>query len=135
MDDAKRDLVKAWLITAKHDLAAARKLSEESDPYLDTAIYHCQQAAEKAIKAFLVFHDQRFEKTHDLRPLIGIAQPLEAKFSNYRDAAELLTPYAAEFRYPGDVLDPTREEFDIALSEAQRVWEFVLSILPSETHP
>jgi hypothetical protein len=42
MDDAKRDLVKAWLIKAQHDLASARKLSVEPESYLDTAVYHCQ---------------------------------------------------------------------------------------------
>ena len=53
MDEAKRDLVRAWLTLAQHDLASARKLSTDPDPYLDTAIYHCQQAAEKAVKGFL----------------------------------------------------------------------------------
>lgn len=49
MDEAKRGLVKAWLVKADHDLATARKMATEPDVYLDTAIYHCQQAAEKAI--------------------------------------------------------------------------------------
>ncbi|MGH7598574.1 MAG: HEPN domain-containing protein [bacterium] len=135
MDETKRDLLKAWLVKAQHDLAAARKLSAEPDSYLDTAIYHCQQAAEKAIKAFLVFHDQRFEKTHDLEVLIGLAQKYETKFSTFLNAAVLLTPYAAAFRYPGDILDPTQEQFDEALSAADSVWQFVLSVLPAEVHP
>lgn len=135
MDEAKRDLVKAWLIKAQHDLASARKLSDEPESYLDTAIYHCHQAAEKAIKAFLFFHDQRFDKTHDLRPLIELAQPLDTRFSSFLNAAVLLTPYASEFRYPGDFLDPTREQFDEALSAADSVWQFVLSVLPAEVHP
>ena len=135
MDSTKRDSVKAWLIKAQHDLAAAHRLSEEPQSYLDTAIYHCQQAAEKAIKGFLVFHDQRFEKTYDLEMLLGLAMPLEPGFSNLMYAAVLLTPYVAAFRYPGDVLDPTKEQFDEALREAERVWEFVLSVLPEEVHP
>jgi HEPN domain-containing protein len=60
MDEAKRELVQSWLTKAQHDLAAARKLSDEPDSYLDTAIYHCQQAAEKVIKGFLVFHDREW---------------------------------------------------------------------------
>ncbi len=82
MDEAKRDLVRAWLTKAQHDLASAHKLSTDPDPYLDTAIYHCQQAAEKAIKGFLVFHDQRFEKTHDIEALIALAIPFETQFSS-----------------------------------------------------
>ncbi len=135
MDETKRDLLKAWLIKAQHDLAAARKLSAEPDSYLDMAIYHCQQAAEKAIKAFLVFHDQRFDKTHDLEVLIGLAQKYETKFSTFLNIAVLLTPYAAMFRYPGDFIEPTREQFDEALSAADSVWQFVLSVLPAEVHP
>jgi len=116
-------------------LATARKVATDPDPYLDTAIYHCQQAAEKAIKGFLVFHDQEFEKTHDLRLLITLALPLEPKFSSFKEAAAQLTPYAAQFRYPGDVIEPNREEFEEALEAAQGLYNFVLSILPAEVHP
>lgn len=50
-DEAKRDLMRRWLVKAWHELAAAGKLSGGPDVYLDVAIYHCQQAAEKALKA------------------------------------------------------------------------------------
>ena len=69
--NAKLELVRNWLTIAYHDLAAAKKLSTGSDPYFDVAVYHCQQAAEKAVKGFLVFHDQPFEKTHDIGVLIA----------------------------------------------------------------
>ena len=46
--DAKRSLVRKWLIKARRDLLSARRLARGADPYLDTAIYHCQQCAEKA---------------------------------------------------------------------------------------
>ena len=62
MDEAKRILINAWLLKAQRDLSAARRLSGDEDPFLDIAIYHCQQAAEKAIKAYLFSQDQRFEK-------------------------------------------------------------------------
>ena len=51
MDEAAAELVRDWLTRASHDLRAARLLSSTEDPLLDIAIYHCQQAAEKAIKA------------------------------------------------------------------------------------
>jgi len=55
MDEATLELVRGWLVKAQHDLASARKLATDPDPYLDTAVYHCQQAAEKAVKGLLVF--------------------------------------------------------------------------------
>ena len=79
---AKNKLVKSWLAKAKRDLETARRLSQEPDPYLDTAIYHLQQAAEKAVKGFLVFHDQRFEKTHDIEVLMQLAIVYNKDFSS-----------------------------------------------------
>ena len=61
---------------------------------LDTAIYHCQQAAEKSLKGWLTFHDLRFEKTHDLRMLATLAAGLDADFLKQLDTAELLTPFS-----------------------------------------
>lgn len=135
MDEAKRELVQNWLIKARHDLAAARKLASHPDPYLDTAVFHCQQAAEKAVKAFLVFHDQRFEKTHDIEVLITQAAPVDGRFSAWLDAAQRLTPYAAEFRYPGEAVEPERSEFDLALQDAEGFFAFICSLLPTDVHP
>lgn len=135
MDEAKRELVQSWLIKAQHDLAAARKLSSDPDPYLDIAIYHCQQTAEKAVKGFLVFHDQPFEKTHDMEVLIKLAMPFDTRFSSWLDAGVRLTPYASAFRYPGETMEPDRDEFEQALKAADGIYAFVLSLLPGEVHP
>ena len=95
----------------------------------------CQQAAEKAVKGFLVFHDQRFEKTHDIEALIALAVPFEAQFSSWEVAGQYLMPYSTAFRYPGEELEPDRAEFDRALQEAEGFYTFVLSTLPSQVHP
>jgi HEPN domain-containing protein len=102
---------------------------------LDVAIYHCQQAVEKALKGFLTFHDEDFPKTHDLRALTTQACQFEASFSNWLVEASLLTPYAVEFRYPGVISEPSREEFDEALSAAKRMCEHILKLLPSSVQP
>ena len=135
MDEAKRDLVRAWLTKAQHDLASAHKLSTDPDPYLDTAIYHCQQAAEKAVKGFLVFHDRRFEKTHDIEALIALAILFDAQFSSWEVAGQSLMPYSTTFRYPGEELEPDQAEFDRALQAAEGFYTFVLSTLPPQVHP
>lgn len=133
--NAKLELVQNWLIKAQHDLAAARKLATEPDPYLDVAIYHCQQAAEKAVKGFLVFHDQSFERTHDVEVLVALALRYEAGFSAWREAAVRLTPYATEFRYPSSLLEPSRDEFEQAVEAASELYAFILSLLPPDVHP
>ena len=104
---------------------------------LDTAIFHCQQAAEKAVKAFLVFKGIAPEKTHDIRRLTLEAAIHEPRFNDLVDLAAGLTPYAWEFRYPGDLAEtyPTREEYAEAIQHAQTIYDFVLSLLPPEARP
>lgn len=132
---AKLDLVRNWLTKAQRDLAAAHKLAAGTDPFLDIAIYHCQQAAEKAVKGFLVFHDQPFEKTHDIEVLVSLARHINAGYSDWLEAAVNLTPYATEFRYPSGLLEPTWDEFVEALSAAGGIYAFSLSLLPPEAQP
>jgi HEPN domain-containing protein len=133
--EPKLELVQNWLIKASRDLGSARKLAGGADPYLDVAIYLCQQAAEKAVKGLLVYHDQPFKKTHDIGALVSLATRHEPRISAWQDAATRLTPYATEFRYPGSVLQPSVDEFGQALAEAAGVYSSVLAVLPSQVHP
>lgn len=132
MDDSKLKIVGSWLEKAGRDLDAARKLASPPDPQFDTAVFHCQQAAEKAIKGFLVFHDRRFSKIHDLEVLVDLATEFEAGFQSWLDAADDLTPYATIYRYPGDIDAPEPSEFDDALKNAEGIYTFVVSLLPGE---
>jgi HEPN domain-containing protein len=81
MQDAKQELVQQWLLKASHDLIAARTLIERGPVVFDMAAYHCQQAAEKAVKAFLVFNDQDPDKTHDVDRLLDHAARFEPAFA------------------------------------------------------
>lgn len=131
MDD-KSILVKNWLTKAIHDLAVSKKLESDEEKYFDVAIYHCQQAAEKAVKGFLVLHDKEFPKTHDIRLLVQLAISINSEFAEHEDSAALLTPYATEFRYPGEVMEPTNEEMNEGLKNAEEMLAFVISLLPEE---
>jgi len=137
MDDAKRELIRAWLTKARNDLTTARGIGAMPDGPLDTAIYHCQQAAEKAVKGFLAFHDHRLERLHDVERLVELAGAYEASFAQWEDAAITLTPYATAYRYPGEsaTLEPSRAEFQEALELAANFVSFVLSLLPKQVHP
>jgi HEPN domain-containing protein len=137
MDDTKRDWVRSWMIKAHSDLRSARALAALPDPATDTALYHCQQSAEKALKAYLAFRDQPLERTHDLERLLGLAARLDSGFAALVDAAEALNPYATAFRYPGmlEVLFPPIAEATAAIEQAQAIYDFVLRLLPPDTHP
>ena len=137
MDESKIELVRDWLTRASHDLRSSRALASLDDPLLDTAIYHCQQAAEKSIKAWLQSNDDPFPKTHDIEDLVERAAGLNPDFRKFGKAASVLTPYVSAFRYPGGFEEPmpTREEFDEALQYAQDIYDFVLGQLPADARP
>jgi HEPN domain-containing protein len=137
MDESTSELVRDWLTRASHDLRSSRALASLNDPLLDTAIYHCQQATEKSVKAWPQSNDDPFPKTHDLEDLVVRASGINPDFGKFAGAATVLTPYASAFRYPGgfDEPMPTREEFDEALQHAQAIYDFVLSLLPAGAQP
>jgi len=127
--------VKAWLHKAASDLLAARILIEHSTLALGPAAFHCQQAVEKALKAFLVYKGVLFDRVHNLVYLLDLCETIEPDFAALRDAAERLTPYAVEVRYPGDILELPVQEAQQALTAAQMVWDYVLQLLPPELYP
>ena len=127
MNGSKEDIVRLWMKKAANDLKSAKKLASGSDKVLDTAIYHCQQAAEKAIKGYLVFVDIEVTKTHDLAFLVNKASSSDNSFVLLKDLAELLTPYATEYRYPDEELEPTQEEFEETYRSAKKFIEFIES--------
>ncbi len=126
-----------WLVKAWRDLETARRAVNGEPPFHDVAVYHCQQAAEKAVKAFLVHYGQPLQKTHDLEILVDAAGRFDSSFSALADAADVLTPYATRFRYPNATfaIEPLPEESAEALQLAQSIYDFVLARLPPAIHP
>ncbi len=132
MDDPSIKEVFQWLIKAEHDIGSARRLLSGDFPYLDTAVYHCQQAAEKSLKAYLTLKDTPFQKIHDLSFLVEQCKELDIEFEQIMDISSILTPYAIAFRYPGDVIEPDSEDADEAFRLAVEVFDFVLNKMPDD---
>ena len=68
-DEARRDESRNWFIKADKDLRSAEILLTQDNELEDVALFHCQQAVEKALKGFLAFHDVSFRKTHNIGEL------------------------------------------------------------------
>ena len=124
MDETKRSLVLAWLTKGEEDIAVAQLLIEEEKRLFAAGVYHCQQAAEKGLKAWLTCRDLVFPKTHDLEALLHLSIGAQSGFSAYADHARLLTPLATEFRYPGDLLEPAPERARHALGMATELFHY-----------
>ena len=99
------------------------------------AIYHCQQAAEKALKGYLVFWDQPTAKIHDVGLLLEQAAEIEAGFGSWAEMADRLTPYATLYRYPRDIDGPDPEQVEESIDDAATIVNQVLAFLPREVHP
>jgi HEPN domain-containing protein len=114
-DELLRKEAAKWLRQAAKDRNAAEILLR---PEPSRSVFHSQQAAEKAVKAFLTFHHVPFRKTHDLADLgsqcASVDPSLEAILREVAD----LTDYASAFRYPDAPYEPGAEEAAGALATA-----------------
>ena len=100
----KNDLahdVDEWVRFVEMDRGAARHLFKMMHPKsLEIICFHCQQAAEKAIKALFILKEIEVIKIHDLGMLIKIMQPHISFPDTIKLSALRLTKFAATFRYP-----------------------------------
>jgi HEPN domain-containing protein len=122
MDKAKRVLVQQWLKKAERDLIAAQKLASELP---DIAIYHCQQGAEKALKGFLILHDQDPGDTHNINTLVKAASAFRPELTSALKEAGYLSQYNQTYRYPREATDdfnPSPGELKKAFRIAQAVY-------------
>jgi HEPN domain-containing protein len=133
-DPARVSDTKSWLARAAYDLEAAERLLK-APALFGAAVFHCQQAAEKALKGFLAWHDTPFRKTHDLEESGEACIAIDATLRETIERAIPLTEYAWKFRYPGEPEEPTREEADDALAAARDVYAAIAALLPDEAKP
>lgn len=117
-----RLIAERWLAKGVADLQAARLMHEAGDriePWI--AVFHAQQAAEKALKAMLVIEQIPFPKSHDLERIRGLL-PSTGGLPPATEMA-VLSQVALASRYPDVGLgqEPDREDAVSAIDLAGRV--------------
>lgn len=126
----KRDIVLRWCKKAERDLKTAKILIKETEMLTDTICFHCQQAIEKYLKAFLTEEGVRFGKIHDLGTLFELCIEKDKNFEKLdKERISELTFYAVDLRYPEEFYIPSVEEAKTALELAEEVKEFILKKL------
>jgi HEPN domain-containing protein len=130
--EIRRKLVGLWTEKAAQDLDAAEVLMQHKPPLLHPVCFHCQQASEKYMKAFLTYRQVEFPKTHNIRELLDLAATVDAELAEELMPAAILTPYGVESRYPGDLPEPSRAESVEALALARQVAEAVMSRMTAD---
>jgi len=86
------------------------------------------------LKAYLIFHQKRFRKTHNIAELIELCKEITNDFDKlYELKIENLTPYATEIRYGEDFYYPSEEDAKNAMLLTEKVRDFVRTKLNSES--
>ncbi len=116
-------LTREWVQKAEVDWLSASSLAETASsrrrPLHDSICFHCQQTAEKYLKALLQELGQFVPRTHDLEDLLDLLLTRDPTLAGLRQAASILTPYAVEYRYPSTTA--RKRQAQAALRHAEKV--------------
>ncbi len=109
-----------WVRKAEADVDTARELTGTKKPSLhDVICFHCQQATEKYLKAFLQELSLSIPRTHDLDDLLELLLPHDGTLRPLRRGLRFLTQFAVDYRYPGD--NATKRQAEAALRWMERI--------------
>ena len=118
--------IQQWMEIADDDLAIAEFSAKNMWPVPYAIIcFHCQQAAEKYLKWFLVLHDIDPPKTHDLEELEKLCESINPQFSTIYNQCSILSGYAVQSRYPNEICIE-KHDMDKALEYVKTIREFIL---------
>ncbi len=124
---------KQLLLRAKNDLITAKKGLIEPKT-LDTSAYHCQQCAEKAMKAYLNYKyidtEDRRLRTHNLLMLLKVCISQNSGFEKLKKACGILNPNDTLYRYFNSYQVMPEEDEIIELIElAEEIYNFVVELV------
>lgn len=113
-----------WLRLAEMDFVTANHLDKTLYPKpMEIICYHCQQCAEKYLKALIEYLGKEIEKTHDLGNLANIIEESIEVPHNVLVSCAKLTQYGVKIRYPQEFeLTETHVKSAICDMENIKTW-------------
>jgi len=122
------EIAREWVDKAEGDFEAADlTLHAREVPIIDAVCFHSQQCAEKYLKAFLQEHRIRFERRHELIPLLELCLALDKSF----ESLQSLEQYGVLIRHPG--LTVPAETAEQAFESANQIRDFIREKLEIST--
>ncbi|MGH2739258.1 MAG: HEPN domain-containing protein [Actinomycetota bacterium] len=109
-----------WLRRAKGNLARAKQPKPE-EGFWEDLCFDAQQAAEKAVKAVLLFGEIAFPFVHDLGELLTLAARGGVDVPQDLWEADQLSEFAVVTRYPGGRVPVDEDEYRRAVALAEHV--------------
>ena len=117
-----------WLYHACLDIMAARSLAEDGR-LAKPAVFHCQQAMEKGLKAFLLYKSRRLFDGHNLTWLCKQAALADQSFTPWIGPSTLLNRFYIETRYPADIPEEIgKETVEEVLKSTEELMELICDI-------
>jgi len=118
-----------WLKKADNDLRVVEHEMERPGDEIvtDAACFHCQQAVEKYLKAFLASHQTEFHRTHSIEYLLAEAGKIDTGFSEINPGE--LSDFGVDVRYPDDFYLPGLDEVKFYYELALKIKALVLEKL------
>lgn len=96
-----KSATREWVRKAEADFRGAKSLAGKTPPLHDLVCFHCQQCAEKYLKALLEELGIAVAKTHALDHLLTVLRPHHPSLRPLRRGLLLLKRFAVDVRYPG----------------------------------
>lgn len=108
MNQETRNYINQWILKTNEDLLVVEKLTEFDIIATSSVCFHCQQAAEKFLKAYLISKSVDIKRTHNIEFLLAECAAFDSDFSEIDP--KNLSDFGVEVRYPGDMYIPSNEE-------------------------
>ncbi|MEN8155727.1 MAG: HEPN domain-containing protein [Bacteroidota bacterium] len=108
MNNETKLYVKQWIAKANEDLLVVDKLTEFQIIAKSAVCFHCQQAVEKFLKAFLISRGIDIHRTHNIEFLLSECAEIDSVFSGIDP--KNLSDFGVDVRYPGDLYEPSEDE-------------------------
>jgi HEPN domain-containing protein len=123
---------RAWVKKAEADYRTAKYLARMPVGDHDNVCFHCQQCAEKYLKALMEEAGLPIPRIHDLERLRALLLPIHASLSGLRRGLLFLSAFAVEFRYPGE--EASKRQAEAARRWSERVRGAARSLLGIREH-
>ena len=122
-----------WVRKAESDFRLAAAIARGTEPFHDEQCFHCQQSAEKYLKALLEKLGLAVPRTHVLKDLLALLAPHYPTLAGFRRGLTFLTRFAVQTRYPGD--NASKRQAQAALRWAERVRQEARTLLGTRQRP
>lgn len=112
-------------IKAKEDFETANSLIKLKHFSEEIVLFHCQQAIEKALKAYLDSKKIIFPKSHDLEMLLSMCIKADAEFQKISFITPF-TAYAVEIRYD-ELIELSKKEISGFVARTKEAITFIFN--------